>query len=172
MRGKTAEDLRLLELLDPVAEAAGYEIVRLRLMGGEQQRRLQIMAETPDGEMNVDDCAALSRAVAEIMAALNGDDFAAPTDVGALVLDHYGSILSFYGMDLGLRVARKHLGWYTQNLPGGEDFRRGFNTLENATDQRVAIEQFFQQISANTDRVRFGRYGEVSARKKNGALAA
>ena len=34
MRGKTAEDRRLLELLDPVAEAAGCEIVRLRLMGG------------------------------------------------------------------------------------------------------------------------------------------
>ena len=47
MRGKTAEDLKLLELLDPVAEAAGYEIVRLRLMGGEKQRRLQIMAERP-----------------------------------------------------------------------------------------------------------------------------
>ena len=43
MRGKTAEDHRLLELLDPVAEAAGYEIVRLRLMGGESARRLQII---------------------------------------------------------------------------------------------------------------------------------
>ena len=48
MRGKTAEDRRLLELLDPVAEATGYEIVRLRLMGGEAGRRLQVMAETPD----------------------------------------------------------------------------------------------------------------------------
>jgi ribosome maturation factor RimP len=67
MRGKTAEDLRLLELLDPVAEAAGYEVVRLRLMGGDHQRRLQIMAETPAGEMNVDDCARLSRAISEIM---------------------------------------------------------------------------------------------------------
>ena len=67
MRGKTAEDLRLLELLDPVAEAAGYEIVRLRLMGGEHARRLQIMAETPDGEMIVEDCAKLSRAISEIM---------------------------------------------------------------------------------------------------------
>ena len=53
MRGKTAEDRSLLELLDPVAEASGYEIVRLRLMGGEHARRLQIMAETPDGEMIV-----------------------------------------------------------------------------------------------------------------------
>ena len=68
MRGKTAEDLNLLELLDPVAEAAGYEIVRVRLMGGEHARRLQIMAERPqDGDMNVEDCARLSRAISEIM---------------------------------------------------------------------------------------------------------
>ncbi|MBA4012917.1 MAG: ribosome maturation factor RimP [Phenylobacterium sp.] len=67
MRGKTAEDHRLLELLDPVAEAAGYEIVRLRLMGGEETRRLQIMAETPEGDMVVEDCARLSRAISEVM---------------------------------------------------------------------------------------------------------
>lgn len=68
MRGKTAEDLNLLELLDPVAEAAGYAIVRLRLMGGEHARRLQIMAERPaDGDMNVEDCAHLSRAISEVM---------------------------------------------------------------------------------------------------------
>ena len=66
MRAKTAEDLRLLELLDPVAEAAGYEIVRLRLMGG-GVRRLQIMAERPDGQMEIDDCAVLSRAVSEVL---------------------------------------------------------------------------------------------------------
>ena len=53
MRSRTAEDARLLELLDPVAGAAGYEIVRLRLMGGDQARRLQAMADTPEGEMNV-----------------------------------------------------------------------------------------------------------------------
>jgi ribosome maturation factor RimP len=73
MRGKTAEDARLLELLDPVAEAKGYEIVRLRLMGGDKQRRLQIMAERPpengvgEGEMNVEDCARLSRGVSEVL---------------------------------------------------------------------------------------------------------
>jgi ribosome maturation factor RimP len=67
MRGKTAEDRKLLELLDPVAEAAGYEIVRLRLMGGDKQRRLQIMAETPEGDMNVAGCTRLSRAVSEVL---------------------------------------------------------------------------------------------------------
>ena len=68
MRGKTAEDQNLLELLDPVAEAAGYAIVRLRLMGGEHARKLQVMAERQvDGDMNVEDCARLSRAISEIM---------------------------------------------------------------------------------------------------------
>ncbi len=66
MRGKTAEDLKLLELLDPVAEAAGYEIVRLRLMGG-TNRRLQIMAERPDGHMEISDCTSLSRAISDVM---------------------------------------------------------------------------------------------------------
>ena len=69
MRGKTPEDRDLLELLDPVAEAAGYAIVRLRLTGGAARgRTLQIMAERPsDGDMEIDDCAALSRAVSEVM---------------------------------------------------------------------------------------------------------
>ncbi len=66
MRGKTSEDRTLIELLDPVAEAAGYEIVRLRLMGG-NVRRLQIMAERPDGTMDVEDCAKLSRACSQVL---------------------------------------------------------------------------------------------------------
>ncbi len=70
MRGKTTEDRSLMELLDPVAEAAGYEIVRLRLMGG-QRRRLQIMAERPDGHMDVEDCTRLSRAVSEVLDAVD-----------------------------------------------------------------------------------------------------
>jgi ribosome maturation factor RimP len=67
LRGKTAEDLGLLELLDPVAGAIGYEIVRLRLMGGDHHRILQIMAERDDGTMLVEDCAALARAVSEVL---------------------------------------------------------------------------------------------------------
>jgi len=67
LRGKTAEDHRLLDLLDPVAVATGYEIVRLRLVGGDHARRLQIMAERPDGTMLVQDCATLARAISPIM---------------------------------------------------------------------------------------------------------
>ena len=67
LRGKTAEDERLLELLDPVAGAAGFAIVRLRLMGGDRRRSLQIMAERPDGTMLVEDCTQLSRALSEVL---------------------------------------------------------------------------------------------------------
>lgn len=67
LRGKTSEDRQLLELLDPVALGAGYEIVRLRLMGGTVARRLQIMAEREDGTMLVEDCAALARALNPVL---------------------------------------------------------------------------------------------------------
>jgi ribosome maturation factor RimP len=67
LRGKTAEDRRLLELVDPVAEAAGYSIVRLRLTGGDHMRKLQIMAERPDGAMPIEDCARLSRALSQVL---------------------------------------------------------------------------------------------------------
>ena len=67
MRGKTAEDQRLIDLLDPVAGALGYEIVRLRMMGGTARRTLQIMAEDAKGEMLVEDCTALSRSVSQVL---------------------------------------------------------------------------------------------------------
>ena len=67
MRGRTPEDRELIALLDPVSADAGYELVRLRLMGGAEHRKLQIMAERPDGTMNVEDCARLSRAVSVLL---------------------------------------------------------------------------------------------------------
>ena len=78
LRAKTPEDRKILELLDPVAEAAGFEIVRLRLMGGAASgRTLQIMAERAlDGDMVVEDCATLSRALSVVLDAadpISGD---------------------------------------------------------------------------------------------------
>ena len=73
LRAKTPEDRQILELLDPVAEACGYAIVRLRLMGGDRSgRTLQIMAERPsDGDMGIDDCTTLSRACAQVLDAVD-----------------------------------------------------------------------------------------------------
>jgi ribosome maturation factor RimP len=68
VRAKTAEDRTLIELLDPIAEGQGLAIVRVRLMGGDKRRRLQIMAERPDDhDISIDECTRLSRAVSEVL---------------------------------------------------------------------------------------------------------
>ena len=55
-------DRRLAEIVAPVIEELGYELVRVRLMGG-QAKTLQIMADRPGGGIEVDDCAKISTAV-------------------------------------------------------------------------------------------------------------
>ena len=52
----------------PVVEAAGYRLVRLRIVGA-KRKTVQVMAERPDGSMNVEDCASLSRALSEVLEA-------------------------------------------------------------------------------------------------------
>lgn len=49
----------------PIAEGLGYELVRVRMTGGQARPTLQIMAERPDHTMDVDDCAKLSRAISD-----------------------------------------------------------------------------------------------------------
>lgn len=55
-------------LLSPAVQAAGYRLVRLRLMGG-KRKTLQVMAERADGGMDVDDCTQLSRKLSEVLEA-------------------------------------------------------------------------------------------------------
>ena len=63
---KTAMDRRLADILTPVIEGMGFELVRIRLMSG-KTKTLQIMAERPEGGIEVDDCAEISTAVSALM---------------------------------------------------------------------------------------------------------
>lgn len=63
---KTPMDQRLAEMLAPSIEGMGFRLVRIRLMGG-AAKTLQIMAERPDGVMEVDDCAELSRLLSAVL---------------------------------------------------------------------------------------------------------
>ena len=67
---KAAIDRRLAEIITPVIEDLGYELVRVRLMSG-KQTTLQIMAQKPDGTIEVDDCAKIST---EVSATLDVED--------------------------------------------------------------------------------------------------
>ena len=61
----------------------------------------------------------------------------------ALMESHLRELYDFYGEYRGLRIARKHVGWYLQQAPGGEQFRRRFNGLESAVEQLAELNDFF-----------------------------
>ena len=63
--------------------------------------------------------------------------------------DHYG----LYGELTGVRSARKHIGWYVRDLPGGEVFREYMNTLETADLQSRAVADFFEDMAALMERM-------------------
>jgi len=63
---KAAMDRRIAEIITPTIESLGYELVRLRLMGG-KSTTLQIMAERPTGGIEIEDCAKISTAVSALL---------------------------------------------------------------------------------------------------------
>lgn len=63
---KSAMDRRMAEILTPVIEDMGYELVRVRVMGG-KTATLQVMADKPNGGIEVDDCAEISTAVSAVL---------------------------------------------------------------------------------------------------------
>ena len=63
---KTAIDKRLSDIIRPVVEGMGFELVRLRLMGGNNPT-LQVMADRPEGGIEVDDCADISTALSAVL---------------------------------------------------------------------------------------------------------
>lgn len=66
MLAKAPVDRRIADLIAPTVEGLGFELVRVRLMGG-RRITLQVMAERPDGRMEIDDCADLSRALSALL---------------------------------------------------------------------------------------------------------
>jgi ribosome maturation factor RimP len=148
VRGKTQEDIGLVELLDPVAESVGYEIVRLRLMGGAEQRRLQIMAERPlledgsGGDMNVEDCAKLSRAISEIMDAADPITGEYTLEVSSPGVDRPLTRLkdfdTYAGLEIRIELDRVAEGRkrFKGELAGVEDGQVGLN-IEGEDDTTV-----------------------------------
>jgi tRNA-dihydrouridine synthase B len=54
-------------------------------------------------------------------------------------------LYGFYGEHTGLRVARKHISWYTRGLAGSANFRHHMNQLESITEQLQAVNDFFER---------------------------
>jgi len=95
---KAAIDRRIAEIITPVVEDMGYEIVRVRLMSGKESI-LQIMAQTPDGTIEVDDCGEISTAVSALL------------DVEDPILDAYTLEVSSPGIDRPLTRMKDFEQW-------------------------------------------------------------
>ena len=60
-----------------------------------------------------------------------------------IVKEHYKDLISHYGCDRGLRVARKHIAWYTKGLSGSAGFRDIFNRITNIKEAKIALDNFY-----------------------------
>ena len=68
-------------------------------------------------------------------------------EMRAVALEHLEGLYALYGEELGARVARKHIGWYTRGLPGGEAFRREAVLIVSASAQLAAVGRFFDSLA-------------------------
>ncbi len=68
-----------------------------------------------------------------------------------VISQHIQAIHKHYGEYLGLRIARKHVGWYVSSLPNGEAFRKYFNQLEDPCKQIQSLQHFFEADNNNWD---------------------
>ena len=95
----------ITQLIEPEAEALGFDLVRVQFVAGADEPTLQVMAERPEtGQLNIDDCAALSRRVSEKFDALE--------EQGNDPIDHaYRLEISSPGIDRPLTRAKDYQNW-------------------------------------------------------------
>jgi tRNA-dihydrouridine synthase B len=71
-------------------------------------------------------------------------------EIREVLVAHLHDLYGFYGYERGVRVARKHIGWYTKGLKSSAVFRARMNTLETAQMQLEAVQQFFDELLARS----------------------
>jgi len=80
-------------------------------------------------------------------------------EIWGVLADHLQDLYAFYGEDAGVRIARKHIDWYTRDLAGSEEFRRGMNQLESAQQQMNAVDAFFGRLAQHNERLSYWEEG-------------
>ena len=82
----------------------------------------------------------------QVMHWLNGNGTLADPAIDtqlALILEHYEAMLEHYGSDVGVKMARKHLGWYTKGLAGSAEFRNRVNFVDDAAEVMRSLREFY-----------------------------
>ena len=73
-------------------------------------------------------------------------------ECNATILNHIRAMHEFYGELAGVRIARKHIGWYIDEMPEGEQTRREINRLDSAAAQYDTLAAYLETLSEKTDR--------------------
>ena len=68
-------------------------------------------------------------------------------EIHGVLLVHVHELYSFYGEATGMRVARKHISWYTKGLAGSAAFRQVMNQLQTCGEQLAAVNEFFGELA-------------------------
>jgi tRNA-dihydrouridine synthase B len=76
---------------------------------------------------------------------------------------HLNDLYQFYGEYSGVRIARKHISWYTKGLAGSAAFRHAMNQLESSADQLAAVNRFFDQLADYGQRLIYQEQEEFAA---------
>jgi tRNA-dihydrouridine synthase B len=84
-------------------------------------------------------------------------------EVRTLMDEHLRAHYAFYGEFMGVRTARKHIGWYVRDLAGGEVFRQEMNRLEDCEQQLAAVDAFFEMHLSYGERLQYGLSAEKLA---------
>lgn len=74
-----------------------------------------------------------------------------------ILLRHYAMMLDHHGTDPGVRLARKHVGWYSKGLPGSAEFRAEVNRMSDALAVRDHVCRFYDQLAAQGVQRRYER---------------
>ena len=74
-------------------------------------------------------------------------------EIHTVMLEHLHDLYDFYGDLSGMRMARKHISWYTKGLAGSASFRHNMNTLQTIPLQLGAIDDFFAELKAKNERL-------------------
>ena len=77
------------------------------------------------------------------------------SEIHAVLIAHLNDLYSFYGRERGVKVARKHISWYTKGLAGSASFRHRMNQLESCEEQLSAVDGFFKQVGRDDPRLRY-----------------
>ncbi len=77
------------------------------------------------------------------------------SEIHAVMLAHLHDLYEFYGDLTGMRVARKHISWYTKGLKDSANFRQHMNTLQTIDLQLGAINEFFEHLQSRDNRLQY-----------------